>query len=373
MVSTLYTQTNISAHTPQPPHGGDPNNPCCCLPCWWVRPRPLIPPSLADLFDGGACFPKTHVPGCAGNCHIIPLPAEENRNVSTAEALAEWVDYAVKNLRPDSVTAYSKFAGTFLRSGLDTLPLEPSKLRDWLDTHGEPGSSYRVGQWKLASAFFGYIQETRDIPHPMSKLRRPRLRKIEPRAFSFEEAQGIDQAVESDRERVVCSMYLGLGLRLSEGVALTVGDVGSDRLKVGEGKEGNVYVPLTDLIRQDLLILARGKGGDAPLLGIQDDAVSVCAKGLYRRAGISIKKGERIGVHVLRHTFMQLFQEAGGNPVAADGILRHSDGSMLAHYSHWTLSNLRGELQKFGPLTYLRQPSTPGLPVAICGGPRKSI
>lgn len=358
MVSTLYTQTTFSA--PQPPHGGDPNNPCCCLPCWWVRPRPLIPPLLADLFDGGACFPKTHVPGCAGNCHIIPLPAKENRNVSTAEALAEWVDYAVKNLRPATVTAYSKFAQTFLESGLDTLPLEPAKLKDWLDTHGAPGSGYRVSEWKLASAFFGYIQETHDIAHPMSTLRKPRKRKIEPRAFSFEEAQSIDQAVGSDRERVICTMYLGLGLRLSEGAALTVGDVRPDRLKVGEGKDGDVYVPLTDMIRQDLLLLAQGKGDDSALLGIKDDAVSFCAKGLYRKAGISIQKGERIGVHVLRHTFMQLFQEAGGSALAADAILRHSDNSMLALYTHWKLPQTRDQLQKFGPLTYIRQQSTRG-------------
>ena len=145
MVSITNIEPNISAHIPQPPHGGDDTSPCRCLPCWWVRPRPLIPPTLADAFDGGFCYPSTHVPGCAGNCHIPRATAASDSNwpvVSSADLFDEYERELAD--RPQALRDVKILRVKFLLE-FPVVASRWSTIRDWLNATwtGETGRTKR--------------------------------------------------------------------------------------------------------------------------------------------------------------------------------------------------------------------------------------
>ena len=137
MVSTTNIEPNISGHIPQPPHGGDPNSLCSCLPCWWVRPRPLIPPSLAEAFDSGFCFPSTHVPGCMGDCHIPRATADDSLIRGSGPGLvlplADLIDSFLRHkvnrgVKPGSLKTYKNASR---RSQASSPRFPTASLRSW--------------------------------------------------------------------------------------------------------------------------------------------------------------------------------------------------------------------------------------------------
>lgn len=265
--------------------------------------------------------------------------------------LREWqAEVKATGGRKPTQSGYASFARSFERAFEH--PPTPGAVQQWLDTRGAPGTKTRDNAWKRCHAFLAWVERVYDIPNPMRKLRKPRLRKVEPRWFSKEEVAAIVAAVETDLERAMLATYLGLGLRLAEGLGLQPEDVRADRLAVHNGKERDESVPLTDALRADLL-------GGIPF-GFEKDTAGRRLKELYRRAGIQVGKSERIGSHVLRHTFMSLWQEAGGNPYMAGRILRHSDRTQDGHYTHFTPEQLRQALALYGPLAYVRRDTTRG-------------
>jgi integrase len=294
-----------------------------------------------------AAHPPAPVKPPAPITSVAPVPLmPATKIIPSINALLEEWQIAVKRKGRalDTLSVYRSFSRFFSAA----FPVWPTsaEILDWLDTRGAPDSKTWENNWKRCNAYFKWVKRVYKLPNPMDDLDKNKVRQIEPRSFSRDEAAAFDSVAETDLERSIVAVYMGMALRKTEGIRLQPEDIYPDRLFV-HGKARDEYLPLTDMLRAELtpgVPFSLGRHGIGDLVN-----------DMFRRAGIQKGKKERLGPHVFRHTFATLMVEAGGDPYAADKLSRHEKKDMQSLYQHhYTPGVLRDMLDKFGPLTYVR-------------------
>jgi site-specific recombinase XerD len=193
---------------------------------------------------------------------------------------------------------------------------------------------------------------------PKAHVQRPYSVLAEP------EVAAIIEAAPTTRDRALLAVMLGAGLRVSEVVALDVGDVLSDQeggaalyVRQGKGRRDRV-VPVQpeveQLLRAYLARTSRRLGEDGPLFRAHDQgaekrrqprgrlgagAVWAVVQRCAQAAGIDAKK---VSPHALRHTMALRTLRASGNVMAVKELLGHSALSTTQRYlAHLQLAELR--------------------------------
>jgi len=221
------------------------------------------------------------------------------------------------------------------------------------------GMSKRSVARKLASlrAFFGYLTRTGSITsNPTVTLTAPKLEKHLPEFLREEEIvealEGIGQdSAAGVRDRAILELFYGTGMRLSELVGLSVGNVdltvGTVRVSGKGGKEhvlpvgrnvGRVvgrYLARRGEFRPDegnqALFLNRW-GGRMSVRGVQF---------LVRRWLRRVSEKKKLSPHILRHTFATHLLDRGADLEAVKELLGHASLSTTQVYTHLTVDHLR--------------------------------
>ena len=136
------------------------------------------------------------------------------------------------------------------------------------------------------------------------------------------------------RNRAMLTMFLDTGLRLSELIALDLGDVDLARLTIrirsGKGdKERNVYMGRALLRSIRKWIEVRGFHEESTPFFLTQDGNRLDLRNVERIIDRIVKRarldGVRITPHILRHTFATHYIKNGGDPFSLQRILGHSD------------------------------------------------
>jgi len=177
----------------------------------------------------------------------------------------------------------------------------------------------------------------------------PRVQRL-PDVLTREQTQRLLGSVYKLRYRIFFVTLYSTGLRLAEGLALEVGDIDGQRMRIHvRGGKGNKdrYVPIT----QPLLGMLRKwwKTHENPRLlfpnpngGVQRmrEAITPMHAGgvqaAMRAAVADCRIGLRITVHSLRHLFSTHMLELGVDLRELQGILGHVSVATTARYTHLT-------------------------------------
>jgi len=176
-----------------------------------------------------------------------------------------------------------------------------------------------------------------------------RLGKL-PTYLEREEIAALLGAMSSRRDRAIFTLALGSGLRVSELVALRVGDLrplakGGAILEVREGKGGKarsfaippeVFTPVREWAEAEGRSWRREKDRDAWLFAgsngdhLTRERVFQLLASYAHAAGLQ----KPVHPHSLRHTFATHYMAEGGNPVALAEILGHANLNYIMVYAH---------------------------------------
>lgn len=196
-----------------------------------------------------------------------------------------------------------------------------------------------------------------------------------------EEIGAIFRSIEGEdpikiRNRLIVSIFLDCGLRLSELVGLKISDVHqSDRYFIVSGK-GNKQrlVPFGEVVEfhlreylswrlkqqyrntvSDALIIKVSTPGNLWMYeGCSEDTIKQFFRKLRKRCGV-----DRLHPHLLRHTFATRYLENGGNIFALQAILGHTSLEMVKRYLHLATSRIRSDFTDFSPLDRLEKEKKP--------------
>jgi integrase/recombinase XerD len=268
-----------------------------------------------------------------------------------------------RGLAPNSVAAYRSDLESFGRwlsaHGLAAEECARPELRRYITDLRSRGSSARTAARALAAlrGFFGYLIERGvTAEDPTLDLESPKLMRSLPYFLSGAEVEALLEAPDVSRplglrDRAMLETLYATGVRVSELVSLTVGqlriDPGYVRVWGKGGKERIVPVgsqarawlarfleqarPALDTKHRDEIFLTvRGAG-----------MTRQCFWQLIKRYGRAAGIRTRISPHVLRHSFATHLLEHGADLRAVQAMLGHADISTTEIYTHVTRERLR--------------------------------
>jgi integrase len=193
--------------------------------------------------------------------------------------------------------------------------------------------------------------------------RLPAMRKRVLDTLSREEIQRMEDAADTERDKLVVRLLADTGIRLGELLALRPDDVrvegGKNVLKVRGKGDRERLVPLSPSLARrlkrfadrargeassDRLFLTLRRGRDSGKLdAITESAVEQTIRALGEVAGIK----KRVYPHLVRHSFATDYLRRGGNPILLQQILGHTSLAMITQtYQHLTFTDAHEELMR---------------------------
>jgi len=197
----------------------------------------------------------------------------------------------------------------------------------------------------------------------LEKLRVPREKKL-PDVLTVEEVRRLIAAVRTLHNKTYLWTVYSLGLRLTEGLNLQVGDVDGQRMLVhvhhGKGAKDR-YVPLPPrtltMLRQywathrnpKLLFPATGRNHQQAA-GATEPMAKDSVQGAMRRVVQQLGFQKRVSVHTLRHSYATHLLEAGVSLRLIQQYLGHSSLQTTMVYLHLTSAGQEQAREKIDAL-----------------------
>ena len=288
---------------------------------------------------------------------------------------------AIRKPSPHTLAAYRRDLDAILallpQGPLPLAALTPRRLREAFAGFAatrSPASVYRA--WSTWNTFFTFlVADDRAPGNPMPAVDKPRVAAPSPKPLRGEDTPerllaGITHSDESQRypwpERDVAVVALALcaGLRLSELLALRVGDLagraGERRLEVlgkgGRPRSVPMEPELDAVVAGDLECRRRRFGARtvvsrAALLvdrhgeALRRGGLQYLVESCFRRAGVSDRVPRGAQLHALRHTFATRLAEDGANASEIMRLLGHASLTTSQNYIDVTAAQQRSAVR----------------------------
>lgn len=227
-------------------------------------------------------------------------------------------------------------------------------------------------------AFWSWLERERIIDdNPLTTVKSPKLPKLLPKIYSEDELKSVfKSAAQSPRDSALLELFLDSGLRLSELVGLTMGDIhiagGSLRVTgKGDKQRDGYFSPQTALTLDSYVRFHRPASGTDDRLFLSFDGhpltnsrVQKILERIGRKAGI----GPRLSPHKLRHTYATFSLRNGCNLEYLRRLMGHSNAKTTGVYLHLSSTDLHDAHRSFSPIRNLLKENSQGW--CIVGGKR---
>jgi integrase/recombinase XerD len=241
-------------------------------------------------------------------------------------------------------------------------------LRDFVFTLKELGLSPASIRRHVSAVrtYYRFLAGEGDLSDdPSDRLETPRRARKLPDTLSASECQRLIEAPSPEekmgrRDRALLELAYGAGMRVSELVGLTLGDLFFEDRVVrvfGKGSKerlvpiGGPLISAVSLYRDlERRQLDQGKTKDRVLLNSRGQPLSrVGAWGIVKKAAIRAGIMKRVTPHTLRHSFATHLLEGGADLRAVQEMLGHADLATTQIYTHVDREYLRSVHKQFHP------------------------
>lgn len=273
-----------------------------------------------------------------------------------------------KGRSPNTVSAYRRDLGAYCGwlGGRTLAQVDPATIESYvgvLRASGKAPSSVARALVAVRS-LHRFLAEEGDLAvDPGSAVEAPRVPRGLPKALSEEEVGMLLDAVvghgpAARRDRAILEVLYGTGVRISELVGLSLGDLdveGGSMRAFGKGSKERV-VPLVGMARSALLdwLSPSGRGaleperwarrGDAEAVFLNARGGRLSrqgAWGIVRRHGDRVGLGARLTPHVLRHSCATHLLDHGADIRVVQELLGHASISTTQLYTLVSTERLR--------------------------------
>lgn len=250
-------------------------------------------------------------------------------------------DLRLRNYSPKTVQAYlasvQQFAVYWRRSPRELGAPEIRQYLDYLLTQrGLAFSTVNIAYNALRFCYQVTLEQSWDV----AKLPRPKQGKLLPVVLSRQEVEAILASVRSHKQGTVLAVIYSAGLRVSEGVALRIADIDSQRMTIrvcqGKGRQDRYTLLATrtlQLLRNywrryrpsSWLFQGYGQHGHLSVRSVQH---------AFQEAMVTAGIHKGASVHSLRHSFATHLLEQGTDVRYIQQLLGHRHLETTAIYLH---------------------------------------
>jgi len=217
-------------------------------------------------------------------------------------------------------------------------------------------------------SFFGFLLSEGIIKNaPTENMSSPSVGKALPKPIPINQVRSLLEqpaklsTAEAKRDRAMLELLYASGMRISELVALNLGDVntaGDYFVRCfGKGRKERI-IPLYEQIAmtvkqyidEDRPRLAHGKKDEALFLNARGDRLT--RQGFWQKLKEYAKSaglGDKISPHTLRHSFATHMLSGGADLRSVQELLGHANISTTQVYTHLTTEHVRRAYDKSHP------------------------
>ena len=241
------------------------------------------------------------------------------------------------------LTEFAQLLYLLKNTPIDSLPAE--RLRSYI--------LYCIQELKLSentihsrlNAIKFYFEQVLHRERFFAEIPRPKKPSLLPKVFSLQDVGKIFASVENTKHRLMLQLCYGMGLRVSEVVALKLAHIDSNRMQVllagAKGKKDR-YTPLPQTALGQLrqyytaykpkdFLFEGAAGGQYSIRSVQ-----AVFKSALKRAGIN----KPIGIHGLRHSYATHLHEYGTDITLIQKLLGHNNLKTTMLYTHVSQQSL---------------------------------
>ena len=271
---------------------------------------------------------------------------------------------------PATVSAYRRDLGTFVswladERGRDVLSCSEDDLIAYLRSRQDAGlatSTVTRGMVAVRSLFKFLVAEELRADDPAREVELPRVGRGLPKALNENEVAALIAAVDGDgplerRDRAILEVLYGTGVRISELVGMSLGDIDlNDRMMRVFGKGSKERVVRISRYATDALVAwlaPAGRGMVEPeRWASRDDADAVFLNarggrlsrqggwGVLKKYGAQVGLGARLSPHTLRHCCATHMLEHGADIRAVQELLGHASITTTQVYTRVSRATL---------------------------------
>jgi len=219
-----------------------------------------------------------------------------------------------------------------------------------------------------ARSFFGFLVAEGTIKtDPTENMSSPSVGKALPKPIPINQVRLLLEqpaklsTAEAKRDRAMLELLYASGMRISELVALNLGDVNTEGdyfvRCFGKGRKERIiplYEQIAMTVKQyvddDRPKLAHGKKEEAMFLNARGDRLT--RQGFWQKMKEYAKTaglGDKISPHTLRHSFATHMLSGGADLRSVQELLGHANISTTQVYTHLTTEHVRRTYDKSHP------------------------
>ncbi|MEK6835366.1 MAG: site-specific tyrosine recombinase/integron integrase [Nanoarchaeota archaeon] len=180
----------------------------------------------------------------------------------------------------------------------------------------------------------------------LDKIKTPKLDKKIPTVLSNDEVRNLLNSITNNKHKILISLMLSSGLRVSEAVSLKSSDLNFDEktlyVRSGKGKKDRISIISSSLLDNIKQYLSERKDQNPYLFPIRDTHVTIkLAQKVIKQAARKANLNKRVYCHALRSTFATNLMNSGVNLRFIQTLLGHSSISTTEMYTKVTTDELR--------------------------------
>jgi integrase/recombinase XerD len=272
----------------------------------------------------------------------VPTLAAELPPTPAQELLSRYCQHIVlRRYSPQTLKNYRAAFQQLLVYHAPRLPLTLSKqeIHDYLAARVATGIS-ETYQNLLINAIKFYYEQVEGRPRQVYQLPRPKRPQLNPKLLAPAEVKTLLLGTDNLKHRAMLMLAYGLGLRLSEVLALTPTDIDSRRMRLyvrgGKGKKDRALpLPesLSHLLREQyhqyrpITFLFEGQHPGEPYSARSLQQV-------VRQAAARVGIQRPVTLHMLRHSYATHLLENGTDIRLIQSLLGHASIKTTEIYTH---------------------------------------
>jgi len=278
---------------------------------------------------------------------------------------------AERGFSPKTVEAYrhdlakfDEFTGKEVGKGCEVSDIDQYAIKAYMQFLTDKGNAAVSRGRKLATikSFFKYLViEGKVKTNPADQVKMPKIQQKEPSYLTEQEYKRLLRVVKNNatkyfkmRDTAIITTLLGMGLRLSELVALDIGDVNFEDGAIKVCRKGNKerILPANDAVMislQRYLKTREATGVQEPLFmskrnqRIDGASIWYLVKKYLKQAQI---EKDKLSPHTLRHTFATILLKQGENILTIKELLSHRNLRTTERYLHINGEDLKTAVSK---------------------------
>ena len=261
----------------------------------------------------------------------------------------------IRGFSQKTADSYKLYNGQFLKFiNKEPEKIEENDIKNYL-SYLTSNKHYKPRSLNLALSSLKFFYNNVMNKKITENIKSPKLDKKIPVILNSEEIKSLLNAITNPKHKILISLMISSGLRISEAVSVKINDINFEektlKIKNEKGNKERITIISGKLLEEIKFYIAKRKDNNPYLFQIRDTHVTIkLPQKIIKETAKKANLNKNVHCHTLRSTFANLLTDNGVSNRYIQTLLGHNSLNIAETYAKISLE----EIKKIkNPLDYL--------------------